>query len=112
MKKYGVLNDLIKIEFGGLGGFGKESGIPKATLSLLINGKYGSNEAKITKRVRDELRRLRPGLDLSHVWDPTFAWYQKFIQEKAVVKKGFRIIVDIKLAEDGNLEISPALEGY
>jgi hypothetical protein len=112
MRKYGVLDDLIKKEFETFGKFSRESGIPKTTLSLLINGKYGSDEAKVIKRVHEKLKELRPDLDLSHVWDPTYAWYQKYIQEKAVVKNGFRITVDVKLNEKGELTIAPYVEGY
>lgn len=112
MKKYGVLNDLIKKEFETLGAFSRTAGIPKATLSLLIRGRYGSDEARVIKRVDEKLKELRPDLDLSHIWDPSFAWYQKFLLEKSVVKNGFRITVDVRMAEDGKLTIAPGIEGY
>lgn len=112
MKKYGILEELIKREFKTLGAFSRESAIPKTTLSMLINGRYGWNETKTMERVNDELKKLRPDLDLSHIWDPSYAWYQKYIQEKAVVKNGFRIVVDCKLNEDGGLTIAPIVEGY
>jgi hypothetical protein len=112
VKKYGILESLIKREFKTLGTFSRESAIPKSTLSKLIGGKYGSEEGKAIKRVGSQLKRLRPNLDISHIWDPSYAWYQKYIQEKAVVKNGFRIIVDIKLNEDGGLIIAPFVEGY
>ena len=112
MKKYGVLDDLIKKEFETMGAFSRAAGIPKTTLSLLLRGKYGSDEAKVIKRVDERLKELRPGLDLSHMWDPTYAWYQKYIQEKAIVKNGFRITVDVKLNEKGELTIAPNVEGF
>jgi len=110
--KYGFLGDVIGKEFKTLGKFSRESAIPKATLSMLINGKYGSDEAKVIKRVHEKLKELRPDLDLSHIWDPSYAWYQKYIQEKAIVKNGFRILVDVKLNEKGELIIGPSVEGY
>lgn len=112
MRKYGVLNDMIIKEFKTLGAFSRGSGIPKATLSMLINGRYGWDEANVIKKVNDELKRLRPDLDLSHIWDPTYAWYQKYLSEKAVVKNGFRIVVDVKLNDEGQLTIAPFVEGY
>jgi len=112
MRKYGVLNDLITREFKTLGIFSRESGIPKATLSMLINGHYGWNEANAIRRVHQEFKKLRPGLDLKHIWDPTYAWYQKYLAEKGIVKNGFRITVDVKLNEKGELEIAPSCEGY
>jgi hypothetical protein len=112
VKKYGVLNDLIKREFKTLGVFSRESGIPKASLCLLINGKYGSNETKIIKRVNEQMRKLRPALDLKHLWDPTYAWYQSYVLEKSTVKNGFRILVDVKVEEEGQLTIAPSVEGY
>jgi hypothetical protein len=110
--KYGILDDFIKKEFKTLGIFSRESEIPKSTLSMLINGKYGSDEFKIRKRVTEAIKKLRPDLDLSHIWDPTYAWYQKYLLEKSVVKNGFRIIVDVKLSENGELIIAPIVEGY
>lgn len=112
MKKYGILDSVVKREFLTLGAFSRESTIPKTTLSMLINGKYGWDEAKVIRRVNEQLKKLRPDLDLSHLWDPTYAWYQKYIQEKAVVKNGFRITVDVKLNEKGELTIAPYVEGY
>jgi len=112
VRKYGILDDLIKKEFKTIGVFSRESAIPKTTLSMLINGKYGWDESKTIKRVNEQLLKLRPDLDLSHIWDPSFAWYQKYIQEKAVVKSGFRITVDVKLNEKGELTIAPYVEGY
>lgn len=112
MRKYGILDNTLRKEFRTLGIFSRESGIPKATLSMLINGKYGNDESRVMKRVSDELKKLRPDLDLDHIWDPTYAWYQKYIQEKAVVKNGFRIMVDVKLNEKGELTIAPFVEGY
>ncbi len=99
-------------EFETLGSFSRESGIPKATLSMLINGRYGWDEANVIKKVNDELKRLRPDLDLSHIWDPTYDWYQKYLSEKSVVKNGFRIVVDVKLSNEGQLTIAPFVEGY
>jgi hypothetical protein len=112
MRKYGVLNDVIIKEFKTLGGFSRESGIPKTTLCLLINGKYGSKEAKIIKRINEQIKKLRPDLDLTHLWDPTYSWYQKYLEEKKVVKNGFKIIVDVKLNDEGQLTIAPFVEGY
>lgn len=110
--KYGILNEVLKREFGTLRGFSREAGIPKTTLCVLINGKYGSNEAKVIKRVNEEIKKLRPGLDLNHIWDPTYAWYQKYVSEKSMVKNGFRIVVDVKLNDEGQLTIAPFVEGY
>jgi len=112
MKKYGILDSTIKGEFETLGTFSRESGIPKTTLSMLINGKYGSDETKVMKKVSDELKRLRPDLDLDHIWDPTYAWYQKYLLEKSVVKNGFRIVVEVRSDKDGGLIIAPIVEGY
>lgn len=110
--KYGILNEMIKREFGTLRGFSRDAAIPKTTLCALINGKYGANEAKIIKRINEQLKKLRPDLDLKHIWDPEYAWYQKYLSEKGIVKKGFRITVDVKLNEKGELEIEPYCEGY
>lgn len=110
--KYGILNEVIKGEFRTLRTFSRESGIPKTTLCALISGKYGSNEAKIIERVNGQIKKLRPDLDLSHIWDPTYAWYQKYLSEKGIVRNGFRIIVDVKLNEKGELTIAPLMEGY
>jgi hypothetical protein len=110
--KYGILDEVLRREFGTLRGFGREAAIPKTTLCALINGKYGSNEAKVIKRVNEEIKKLRPGLDLSHIWDPTYAWYQKYLSEKSVVKRGFRIVIDVKLNDEGQLTIAPFVEGY
>jgi hypothetical protein len=112
MKKYGILEEILKKEFGTIGVFSKESGIPRSTLSMLINGKYGSDEKDAQKRLTEKLERLRIGVDVSHIWDPTYAWYQKHIQDKAIVKNGFRIIVDVKLNDEGQLTIAPSVEGY
>jgi hypothetical protein len=112
MRKYAFLDEMIRKEFKTLGIFSRESGIPKSSLSMLITGRYQWNEAGIIKRVNVAIKRLRPDLDLSHIWDPTYAWYEKYIQEKAIVKSGFRIIVDCKLNEDGQLTIAPSVEGY
>jgi hypothetical protein len=117
MRKYGVLREIIKKEFGegmseGISVFSKESGIPKSTLSMLINGKYGSDEKDVRKRIEEELKRLRIGIDVSHLWDVTYSWYQKYISEKGIVKKGFKIVVDVRLNDDGQLIIAPSVEGY
>lgn len=112
MRKYGILEEILKKEFDTIGIFSKESGIPKSTLSMLINGKYGSDEKDVRKRIEEKLKKLRIGIDVSHIWDPTCTWYQKYIQEKAIVKNGFRIIVDVKLNDEGQLTIAPSVEGY
>lgn len=112
MRKYGVLSEMIIKEFETLGAFSRKSGIPKATLSMLINGRYGWDEAKVIKRVHRGLKKLRPDLDLKHIWDPEYDWYQKYLSEKGIVKKGFRITVDVKLNDKGELEIAPFCEGY
>jgi hypothetical protein len=112
MKKYGFLDSMIKREFRTLGIFSKESTIPKTTLSMLINGKYGSDETKVIRRINEQIKKLRPDLDLAHIWDPTYAWYQKYVLEKSVVKNGFKIIVDVRLNEKGELTIAPFVEGY
>ena len=112
MRKYGILEGLLKKEFKTIGVFSRESAIPKTTLSMLINGKYGWDETKTIKRVNEKLKKLRPGLDLTHIWDPTYAWYQRHLLEKSVVKNGFRITVDVKLNEDGGLTVAPIVEGY
>jgi hypothetical protein len=112
MKKYGVLEDLLKKEFETIGIFSRESGIPKSTLSMLINGKYGSDEKDVQKRIEEKLRKLRIGIDVSHIWDPSYMWFQKHVQDKSIVKKGFKIIVDVKLNDEGQLTIAPSVEGY
>lgn len=112
MRKYGVLEGVLRREFGTVGRFSRESGIPRATLSLLLRGRYGSDEARVIERVEVRLRELRPDLDLSHIWDVSYAWYQKFLLERSVVKNGFRIVVNCRLEEDGRLIIAPSLEGY
>jgi hypothetical protein len=112
MKKYGILEEILKKEFGTIGIFSREAGIPKSTLSLLINGKYGADEKEVQRRVTEKLKKLRSGIDVSHLWDPTYAWYQKYIQEKGIVKNGFKIIVDVKLNDEGQLTIAPNVEGY
>ena len=112
LKKYGVLNDLIKKEFETLGGFSRAAGVPKTTLSLLLRGRYGSDEAKVIKRIGERLKELRPGLDLSHIWDPSYSWYQKFLIEKGIVKSGFKIVIDVRMGDEGKLIIAPTVEGY
>ena len=112
MKKYGVLEDRMREEFKTLGKFARESAIPKSTLSKLISGKYGADEAKVIKRVHEKLKELRPDLDLSHIWDPSYTWYQKYLLEKGIVRNGFKIIVDVRMDEDGQLTIAPIVEGY
>ena len=72
--KYGILNEMIRKEFRTLRAFSREAVIPKTTLCALINGKYGANESKIIERVNESIRRLRPNLDLKHIWDPGYDW--------------------------------------
>jgi hypothetical protein len=79
---------------------------------MLINGKYIHDERAMQKRIAEKIRELRPGIDIAHLWDPTYAWYQKYIQEKGIVKNGFKIIVDVKLNNEGQLTIAPTVEGY
>ncbi len=112
MEKYWVLKEILKKEFGSAWVFSKESGIPRSTLSMLINGKYGSDEANIQRRLEEKLKKLRPGIDISHIWEPTYAWHQKDIQNKDIVRNGFRIIVDVKFNDEGQLTIAPSVEGY
>jgi hypothetical protein len=112
VKKYGILEEILRKEFGTVWIFSKESGIPRSTLSMLINGKYGSDEKDTQKRIEEKLKNLRIGIDLSHIWDPTYAWYQKYVEDKAIVKNGFRITVDVKLNDEGQLTIAPFVEGY
>jgi hypothetical protein len=110
--KFGILYNTIKKEFETLGSFSRASGIPKSTLSMLINGKYGCSEVKVIERVNEKLKELRPDLDFKHIWDPSYAWYQKFLIEKSIVKSGFKIVVDVRMDDEGKLTISPAVEGY
>ncbi|MBM4277273.1 MAG: hypothetical protein FJ130_05225 [Deltaproteobacteria bacterium] len=112
MKKYSLLNDIVKREFETLGVFSREIKIPKQTLSALINGKYGADEARVMERVVAGLKKLRPDLDLSHIWDPSYGWYQKFLLEKSTVRNGFRIMVDVWADDEGRLTIAPRVEGY
>jgi len=112
MRKFGFLEEILRREFGTIGVFSREGGIPKSTLSMLINGKYGSDEKDVQKRITEKLKRLRPGIDIAHLWDPTYAWYQKYVQDKEIVKNGFKIIVDVKLNDEGQLTIAPSVEGY
>ncbi len=112
MKKYGFLDEILKKEFGTMWVFSKESGIPRSTLSMVINGRYGFGEAKVQRRIEERLKRLRPGIDVSHIWDPSYAWHQKYIQGKDIVKNGFKIIVDVRLNDEGQLTIAPSVEGY
>lgn len=112
MKKYAFLNDMITKEFETLGNFSRKAEIPKATLSMLINGRYGWDETNTIRRVNDAIKKIRPDLNLNHIWDLSFAWHQKYLLEKAVVKNGFRIVVDVKLNEEGELMIAPSVEGY
>lgn len=106
------MNDLIRKEFGSLGKFCRESGFSKATLSLLVRGRYGGIEAKMLRRVNEKLKELRPELDLSNIWSVNYEWYQKWVVEKSFVKNGFRITVDCRMGEDGQLTIAPFVEGY
>ena len=76
-----------------------------------INGKYGWDETKAIRRVNEQLKKLRPDLDLNHIWDPTYTWYQKYLLEKSIVKNGFKITVDVRLNEKGELTIAPFVEG-
>jgi len=112
MKKYAFLNEVIIREFKTLGTFSRESGIPKATLSMLINGRYEWDETTARRRVTDAIKKLRPNIDLSHIWDPSFAWHQKCPLEKGIIKNGFRIIVDVRLNKNGEVTIAPFVEGY
>ncbi len=112
MKKYALLDEVIKKEFETLGTFSRAAGVPKSTLSLLLRGRYGADETKVIKRVNEKLKELRPDLDLAHIWDPSYAWCQKWLLEKSVVRNGFRITVDVRMNEDGKLTIAPIVEGY
>jgi hypothetical protein len=112
MKKYGILEKIIREEFGTVWVFSKKSGVPRSTLSKLIAGKYGSDEKHMQRRIVAELKKLRPEIDFSHIWDPTYNWYQKYIEDKAVVRSGFKIVVDVKLNDEGELTIAPSVEGY
>jgi hypothetical protein len=112
MKKYAILEDILKREFGSVRGFARQAKIPHSTLFRLIKGAYGSEESKVMGRINDKLKRLKPDLSISRIWDPSYQWYQKYVQEKSVVRNGFRILVDVKLNEKGELTIAPALEGY
>lgn len=112
MKKYSILEDLIKKEFKTLGVFSRESGIPKSTLSMLINGKYGNDESRLIRRIDEKLKEMLPNLDLNHIWSPSYSWYQKFLAEKSLVRSGFKITVYVQLDDEGRLSIAPSVEGY
>ncbi|MFB3887620.1 MAG: hypothetical protein ACE144_20570 [Thermodesulfobacteriota bacterium] len=79
---------------------------------MLVNGKYGWDETDVRKKVEEKLKKLRPGMDISHIWDLSYAWHQKYLQGKDVVRNGFKIIVDVKLNDKGQLTIAPFVEGY
>ena len=112
MRKYSFLNEVIKKEFKTVGIFSRESGIPKSSLSMLISGRYQWNEASVIKRVNIAINKLRPGLDLSRIWDVTAEYYQKHLPDAGTFKKGFKIIIDVKLDEAGDKTITSYVEGY
>jgi predicted transcriptional regulator len=112
MKKYDFLGEIIKKEFGSIWLFSKKSGIPRSTLSKLIGGKYGSDETHVRKRIEEKLIELSPEIDTSHIWDVTYTWHQKCLEEKNIIKTGFKITVDCKLNEKGELIVAPSFEGY
>jgi predicted transcriptional regulator len=112
MKKFSVLERVISKEFGSVWIFSKESGIPRSSLSKLINGKYGSDEKHIRKRIEEKLRELRPEIDISNVWDLCYTWYEKHIQDKSIIKTGFKITVYCKLNDEGELKVSPSFQGF
>ncbi len=112
MRKFANLEQVLRKDFKSVWNFAKESKIPISTLSMLINGKYGSDEVRVKARVRDEIRKLRPKLDLSRIWDVTEDFHQKHVTDVSTVKNGFRITVDVKLNEKGELTIAPFVEGY
>jgi hypothetical protein len=112
MKKYGVLEDILKREFKSVGIFSRESSIPKSTLSMLIHGRYGSSEVRVRERIAAAIKKLRPNLDLKHIWDPSFIWHEEYLSERSAVKNGFKIIIDVKLNDEGQLTVAPFVEGY
>jgi len=112
MRKYNFLNEVIEREFKKVGIFSKESGIPRSSLSMLISGRYQWNEAKLIKRVNIAINKLRPGLDLSRIWDVTAEYHQKHLPDVGTFKHGFKIIIDVKLDEAGGKNISSFVEGY
>ena len=103
---------MIEREFNKVGIFSKESGIPKSSLSMLITGRYQWNEAKLIKRVNMALSRLKPGLDLSRIWDVTAEYHQKHLPDVGTFKNGFKIIIDVRLDEAGEKTITSYVEGY
>ena len=112
MKKYAFLEKLLKDEFKTVGSFGRKSGIPKSSLSMLMSGKYGSNEIEIRRRVTGEIKKLRPDLNLDRLWDVTNEYHLKHIADIGIIKKGFKIVVDVQIAEDGEKTMTSYVEGY
>ncbi len=112
MKKYAALETILVKEFKSIRKFGRQASIPHSTLFRLINGVYGSEESKVRARINDALEALRPDLETSRIWDPSYEWYEKYVQEKSIVRNGFRITVDVKLNDSGDLVIAPHVEGY
>jgi hypothetical protein len=59
MKKYGILEKILREEFGTIWVFSKESWIPRSTLSMLINGKYIHDERAMQKRIAEKNKGVK-----------------------------------------------------
>jgi hypothetical protein len=112
MRKFANLERVLQEEFKSVWNFAKQSKIPISTLSMLIHGKYGSDEGKVKKRVSAEIKKLRPDLDLARVWDVTNEYHLKHLADVGVIKKGFKIVIDVQIEENGEKTMTSYVEGY
>lgn len=112
MKKYANLEEILRREFKSTGNFVKEARIPKSTLSMLINGKYGSDETEIKKKISGAIKRLRPEVSMPRLWDVTHEYHLKHLEDIGTIKNGFKIVVDVRIGEDGEKTMTSYVEGY
>jgi hypothetical protein len=79
---------------------------------MLISGRYEWDERRIRDKVSTALKKLRPDLDISRIWDVTSEYHQKHISESGTFRKGFKIIVDVYIGDDGEKTLTSYVEGY
>ncbi|MFB3886040.1 MAG: hypothetical protein ACE144_12490 [Thermodesulfobacteriota bacterium] len=112
MKKYAALEAILREEFESIGNFVRQTNIPKSTLSMLINGKYGSDETEVKKKISEEIKRLRPNVNLARLWDVTNEYHLKHLDDIGTIKKGFKLVVDVQIGETGEKTMTSYVEGY
>lgn len=112
MKKYANLEEILRKEFRSIGNFARVAEIPMSTLSMLINGRYGSDEVKVKKKISGAIRHLRPEVNQGRLWDVTNEYHLKHLDDIATIKNGFKIVVDVRIGEDGEKTMTSYVEGY